>query len=371
MCAKRKKEEPIVTKDSAVNEHLNDVRMPPLEFETDVMLDAQFQTIEADSKDQQALFLADKFQNLSGFSLNKNGTNGFKKLLETYSLKECWDGIRTSFMQYVKYDKDENATSESVEIVLEKVGRICYVKRQEKEDPSKAKLYYIRGILRNRFTYFDDRLGMKLMQEALEYNADIEKLEEYSKNARNWSSWREGLEDFIEKQKEEFKKSAEERPKKENRYFLCFFFAGDKLLMPYYEFEGKRFDEYFVFPHPNLETCIAALSQQLKTSVEREKMINIGELSCEEDETGSIYKVWCGECLFDRHAVKDGLFFEEIDIMSYQMGYEPFVDDKRSLYLIMAKYAYLHKAFGTGVKTKFPLFAFTSLYAPKISLPPL
>lgn len=56
------------------------------------------------------------------------------------------------------------------------------------------RLYYIRGILRNRLvehgaSYWDEEKALRYLRNAVERGAKVEDLEEHAKHAVNWSSF--------------------------------------------------------------------------------------------------------------------------------------------------------------------------------------
>jgi hypothetical protein len=101
--------------------------------------------------------------------------------------------------QYLQH-QDGVPTKESVELTWKKVGGVCNIRKQEKNKPYTQKLYYIRGILKNRLSYVNEYLALQLLQEAAEANASIESLEKHAKSVRNWTEWRQGIEHFIHQQ---------------------------------------------------------------------------------------------------------------------------------------------------------------------------
>lgn len=107
---------------------------------------------------------------------------------------------------YLKYD-EENLQKDSVELFLSKVSGIIVVKNMP---PIKQKIAYIKGIARNRFSYWDDKKGAMIMNnyvEALkEYgwteiqitnDLDVEVIPK-TKEVKNWSEWRSIIEGWTE-----------------------------------------------------------------------------------------------------------------------------------------------------------------------------
>ncbi len=131
-----------------------------------------------------------------GFTLNEHGIRGLKKLHKTYSVDEILSVVRIAADQYLDF-QDGAPTKESVEVAWKKVGGICRMARLDREDPDLRRLYYIRGILRNRLSYCNEGQAMTLLRKAHELNASMTSLEEFAKTTRNWTMWREGIENYI------------------------------------------------------------------------------------------------------------------------------------------------------------------------------
>lgn len=162
----------------------------------------QWQKGLLDLEDEVTGQLADYWsEQIPGFSLNENGKKGLKKLKRKFELAEIMEAMRIAVEQYVEYHEGE-PTPESVEVAWKKVGGICNTRKREAENPALSRIYYIRGILRNRLSYCNEGIAIQLLQEAIDLDANVESLEKHAKAVRNWSQWRDELEEFIESERE-------------------------------------------------------------------------------------------------------------------------------------------------------------------------
>lgn len=162
----------------------------------------QWQKGLLDLDDDVATQLAEYWSELiPGFSLNENGLKGLKSLKRRFEINEILAAMKVSAEQYVEYD-DGNPTQESVELAWKRVGGICKTKRLEKDNPDLSRIFYIRGILRNRLSYCNEGMALQLLKEAVSLGASADSLESHSKEVRNWSEWRAGIEEYIQKQNE-------------------------------------------------------------------------------------------------------------------------------------------------------------------------
>lgn len=138
---------------------------------------------------------------ITPLSLNENGKQSVSKWLQKFDTEKILDAIDISAKQYLKYqngDLDKN----SVELFFEKIGGVLVVKNLP---PIKQKIAYIKGIARNRLSYWDDKKGSIILSNyvnALEQHYDEEQLladlenevSKITKEAKNWSEWRNTIE---------------------------------------------------------------------------------------------------------------------------------------------------------------------------------
>jgi len=140
--------------------------------------------------------VAEAISNQSQFQLNELGYKNIKKWLRKFDVTEILDAVETSFDQYLEWENDEEATSESWNKAFSYIPRIASVRRREKDNPVLSDLYYIRGILRNRM-YVNETYIMDLLQEAADLGADLDSIKSLAKSARSWTKFRTEIEDFI------------------------------------------------------------------------------------------------------------------------------------------------------------------------------
>jgi transcriptional regulator with XRE-family HTH domain len=151
------------------------------------------------------------------FSLNDSGKASVSEWLKKFSTEKILDAVDISAKQYIKYEKGE-VTNESAEVFLNKIGGILVV---QKLPPVKQKIAYVKGIARNRFSYWNDRNGSIVLAN---YVAELEKhydekqvmndleteVVRITKDAKNWSEWKSILEGWTSDIEKWEKK--EERP---------------------------------------------------------------------------------------------------------------------------------------------------------------
>lgn len=140
------------------------------------------------------------------YTLNATGKTKINNLLKKHSVSLVLDTIDEVYTKCITFDND-GAEKTSVETFMNQLPRYIAVKNMP---PIQQKIAYIKGICRNRFNYWDAKKGTSILSnyvKALEdygwnENQIIHDLEtevmEKTKNAANWSEWRDILEGWTE-----------------------------------------------------------------------------------------------------------------------------------------------------------------------------
>lgn len=129
-----------------------------------------------------------------GFHLNENGEKTAKTLLRKFPLKVLLEAIEIAGERYIKIGKDGNATEASVDMAWSKVGGIA---RNLTLGDAEKRLYYIRGICRNRLAYCNDVKCIQLLRDALNAGCDIDEMANIAKEERNWTAWTSAMYDLM------------------------------------------------------------------------------------------------------------------------------------------------------------------------------
>jgi len=132
------------------------------------------------------------------YTLKKAGIKKVEKLLKKFNFTDIIDSIDISASNYLKYDSEENLVQKSVENFFNKIGGILTLKNKS---PIDQKIGYIKGICRNRFSYWDNRKGSIILSNYVSalknYGySDEEILEDLENevmpktiNSPHWSAW--------------------------------------------------------------------------------------------------------------------------------------------------------------------------------------
>jgi hypothetical protein len=121
-----------------------------------------------------------------GYSLTDTGISQLRKLTRKFTIPEIMKAMKIAADEYLQRDEEDKLTKDSAINAFAKIGGICF----NHKNPGSAALRYIRGIMRNRFSYCDDHRAMILMQQAVKRGMSIEALKLCALESKHWSEWR-------------------------------------------------------------------------------------------------------------------------------------------------------------------------------------
>jgi hypothetical protein len=124
--------------------------------------------------------------NYSNFTLTEHGKKDILKHIKKYGMSEVIESTHISFKNYF----DGNV--ESCEKAINYIPRICYVRLRDKDNPFFKEILYIKGILKNRITIYDDAKLNKALRQIIISQEDVYTVQDIAKSINNWSQfWRE------------------------------------------------------------------------------------------------------------------------------------------------------------------------------------
>jgi hypothetical protein len=153
----------------------------------EMMAKWQMELIDIEKREAEKIIELVNMRYKLNVSLTDKGIKDMISLIKKYSFNEVLESAIISFGQY----KD-------VEEAFKKIKVICNMRKTDKEKPYMKDLYYIRGILRNRFSYVDENYTLSLLKRAYELGNSIEDLKEHALSSKSWDKWSETTEMFIE-----------------------------------------------------------------------------------------------------------------------------------------------------------------------------
>lgn len=132
--------------------------------------------------DELVDILAEEFEDLSGAIVNETGRTNLKKLTKKYDYVTLSDAIEESIEAYL----------DNCETAFKKIGSIAYFKTNPKANKDKD-LYYIRGIMKKRFSYLDEGLAIISLRKARDAGAENDELKEIALISNNWTQWKNNM----------------------------------------------------------------------------------------------------------------------------------------------------------------------------------
>lgn len=152
-------------------------------------------TIEKQEGDEFAKFWTEI---CPGSSINESGAKHFVDWRKKYQFSEILEAAKISVKQYVLVDKDGKLDIQSAGKAFDYIPKICYGQRISQSKPYLRDLYYIRGILKNRFSYCNDWKAIQFLEAGYKAGIEIEMMKDIAKTARNWTEWTEIMQRTIE-----------------------------------------------------------------------------------------------------------------------------------------------------------------------------
>lgn len=140
-------------------------------------------------KDDEAEVVAKAWNEACGgrSSLNEKGIDGAKKLIKQYGVSNVLDALEVSKSSYIsKIDWDDENSNFHAGNAWNKVGGICKISSKPEAE---RRLYYIRGILRNRVAYVNESIVMRILKDSLDAGCDVDDIENLAKNCKNWTAF--------------------------------------------------------------------------------------------------------------------------------------------------------------------------------------
>jgi len=160
--------------------------------------------LDTDTTDMVIDYIENK---IDQFTLAESGSQSISKLTKKYDLADILESIDISAKKYLHYDNDGALSKESAEEFITKIGGILVNKNRP---PIEQKVSYIKGICRNRFSYWNPQSGSIILNDYIKALSDygwsedkiISDLENElipkTKSCKNWSEWRDLLAKWIE-----------------------------------------------------------------------------------------------------------------------------------------------------------------------------
>lgn len=127
-----------------------------------------------------------------------SGRDKLRALVKKYGAELVLDATDGAIASYCQRDDAGHITIDSARRAFSMIGRVAGVLKRAQSNPELPRLFYICGILRNRFYDVDRDVTVRLLEEAVEFNADVDWLESYAKRVSSWRKFCRSLQTFID-----------------------------------------------------------------------------------------------------------------------------------------------------------------------------
>jgi hypothetical protein len=137
-------------------------------------------------------------------ALTPTGMDQLRRFVKQHGIELVMQAMHESLLTYGRREgEDHQYTKESLDTAFAAIGRVAKVIRQSKTKPYLQRLFYIRGILRNRLDYINEYILMDLMEEAVAHGVDLDGLESFAKRVPSWTQFKNSVEDYIAESRNE------------------------------------------------------------------------------------------------------------------------------------------------------------------------
>lgn len=143
-----------------------------------------------DFDNEVAQKVADYFEQLMDgeASVNEFGLKNINKWLKKFEVNELLQAIDDLNPVYTREGKLDAGA------MFENIPKVANFNRKGDKEKTAC---YIRGILKNRISYVDYQKSLAWLLAALELGVDEEDLKELAKTVKNWTRFREAMEDIL------------------------------------------------------------------------------------------------------------------------------------------------------------------------------
>lgn len=149
--------------------------------------------------DKQFKFISEEFRRCTDrYYLMDCMKPKVRQWIKKFGFEKVFDVIATSCEQYLQHDKEGTVTQESANKALDYIPKICYCQAKQDGNGDDGQLFYLRGIMRNRFDYCDERKAIIILKDLYKRGFQIDELKQMILCSKNWSEWKRYVDDAYE-----------------------------------------------------------------------------------------------------------------------------------------------------------------------------
>lgn len=116
-----------------------------------------------------------------------------RKLVKKHGFNAVCSGIKEAADSALRSPRIEEDRDGITNEWFWKIARVIAVKKLDEKDPGIARLFYIRGILRNRCRYLNESWCISLLREAKDAGISIDWMAGLAKQVTSWSQFRDAV----------------------------------------------------------------------------------------------------------------------------------------------------------------------------------
>lgn len=138
-------------------------------------------------------------EQISPCCLAASGEQRLRDIVKKIGMEKAFEAIDEATSS-IKRDSEGKPIFETVNQAFDKMERIGKAMHAEKKKPGERERRYIRGILRNRLNYVNERV-LQVIKEGQEAGLDIDDIKELAITTHSWTHFRQTLEEWITEEK--------------------------------------------------------------------------------------------------------------------------------------------------------------------------
>lgn len=138
------------------------------------------------------------FEFTQGYDIDAAQEKELKQLIKKHGFNTVYESVIDATNQYLELNGYGIPYAYSVEDAWKYVGKICNVKTREIEKPYLKDLFYIRGILKNRLSYWDSQKALIYLEKAYLAGYSIDSLKDFACMVRSWTEFVKEIERVLQ-----------------------------------------------------------------------------------------------------------------------------------------------------------------------------
>lgn len=156
----------------------------------------QWKTELLDITNKQIEYINKEFYRCTEHTINEHGKKTVLSWIKKFGFETVFDLIPEATNKYGVFD-DDKITDESAATIFTYIGKMCFWKKRDVAHPEEKELFYLRGIMRKRYSYCKDYEAIAILKKAYSTNTSIEELKMVILSCKNWCDWKENMEQYL------------------------------------------------------------------------------------------------------------------------------------------------------------------------------